>query len=655
MTNLMLVFEETGRYLLTWTVQVAVLVLFIQCVVRLDLKHRPALRFRIWALAVGCILMLPWLPSMVAAAPWMTELKQTWVDQGVRSSATFSIENQLMRKTSVEAEVRRTKPSAMPVSGIATGFRFHTGILFQLVGGLWLFGFAFSAFRRLKVDAHLRTVLRRAQLVSLERLTSAETEWRWTRAPAVFLSSEVSGPMLYGWFRPVILLPGDVLGWSTLEERVAMLRHECVHHRRKDHWIAGLELVVRTALFFHPLAHLACRQIDIERELACDEEVLRLGSDAKSYADTILKVAEHALGSRMSYGGVSFASAAQVGHRIDLLFRRRPDVRRTVLVVLPVLLLLIPVVTFGFWQVSAENAMPIELAPSRVMAAVHPEAFLPRLAPANPRPRVRLQNPQIQGAAAELPRFDTRIDNLRGPGLSHITRVSLQIPFEGLDFREEQGILRAAGQIEGTITDLTGRIVNRIQDPFAIDAPARSFKADGWAVFHEDLTLPPGLYRLSLSMEDSRSGNKSTMVRRLEVVRSPEGSLWASTLILADLIETLPVEAPARQFQIGALRVRPNVKNQFRRDQTLNTFLQIYGLKLDPGGQASVATIKTVIMLSGREVRSAVENFQASKDITITKSFPLADFDAGEYSIHVTITDAQTGQSIESVAQFTVQ
>ena len=53
-----------------------------------------------------------------------------------------------------------------------------------------------------------------------------------------------------------------------------------------------LHMLVEALFWFHPLVWwLGARLVD-ERERACDEEVLRLGSDPQIYAESILKICE---------------------------------------------------------------------------------------------------------------------------------------------------------------------------------------------------------------------------------------------------------------------------------------------------------------------------------------------------------------------------
>jgi beta-lactamase regulating signal transducer with metallopeptidase domain len=96
-------------------------------------------------------------------------------------------------------------------------------------------------------------------------------------------------PMTWGIFHPVILLPGEADGWES-ERRRVVLAHELAHVRRWDaltQWVAHLALVV---YWFNPLVWMAVRKLREEREHACDDAVLEIGTAPADYADHLLTI-----------------------------------------------------------------------------------------------------------------------------------------------------------------------------------------------------------------------------------------------------------------------------------------------------------------------------------------------------------------------------
>lgn len=72
----------------------------------------------------------------------------------------------------------------------------------------------------------------------------------------------------------------------------AILAHELCHVRRRDNLAVALQMVVEALFWFHPLVWWLEQRLVDERERACDEEVIRLGSEPQSYAESILKTCE---------------------------------------------------------------------------------------------------------------------------------------------------------------------------------------------------------------------------------------------------------------------------------------------------------------------------------------------------------------------------
>lgn len=99
-------------------------------------------------------------------------------------------------------------------------------------------------------------------------------------------------PGVFGIFRPVLLLPEGIFAHLTPEQWKSVAAHELCHVRRRDNLIAVVQMFVETTFWFHPLVWWVGKRILEERERACDEEVLRLGSDPRTYAQGILKICE---------------------------------------------------------------------------------------------------------------------------------------------------------------------------------------------------------------------------------------------------------------------------------------------------------------------------------------------------------------------------
>ncbi|MCP4901731.1 MAG: M56 family metallopeptidase, partial [bacterium] len=106
----------------------------------------------------------------------------------------------------------------------------------------------------------------------------------------VIVSSEISAPATWGWRCPVVLLPKRSENWIR-ERREVVLMHELVHVARFDWPLRMLARLAAAIYWFNPLSWWALHRLHTEQELACDEEVIALGTRASTYASHLLDIA----------------------------------------------------------------------------------------------------------------------------------------------------------------------------------------------------------------------------------------------------------------------------------------------------------------------------------------------------------------------------
>src|SRR5436190_4472501 len=112
------------------------------------------------------------------------------------------------------------------------------------------------------------------------------------RPIAVVSSTTSLEPGMFGIIRPVLLWPTSIAERLDDRQVEAILAHEICHVRRRDNLAAAVHMLVEALFWFHPLVWwIGARLVD-EREQACDEEVVRLGSEPQTYAESILKTCQ---------------------------------------------------------------------------------------------------------------------------------------------------------------------------------------------------------------------------------------------------------------------------------------------------------------------------------------------------------------------------
>jgi beta-lactamase regulating signal transducer with metallopeptidase domain/tetratricopeptide (TPR) repeat protein len=103
-------------------------------------------------------------------------------------------------------------------------------------------------------------------------------------------SARISVPVIWGFIRPVLLLPADVVTWPAERLRVVLL-HELAHLKRFDGISLLLTRIAVSLFWFHPLAWSLERAGRSECERACDDLVLANGTKPSDYADHLLAIA----------------------------------------------------------------------------------------------------------------------------------------------------------------------------------------------------------------------------------------------------------------------------------------------------------------------------------------------------------------------------
>ncbi len=158
--------------------------------------------------------------------------------------------------------------------------------------------------------------------------------WRGRQAVELCLSAEVGRPSVVGFARPRILLPPELYAALSAHELRQVVLHEMEHLRRHDDWTNLLQKLALVALPLHPALFWVERRLCLERELACDDGVLRATAARKAYAACLVSLAEHSIlrrGTTLALG--AWERQSELVRRVHRILRRpeatvRPAVAR---------------------------------------------------------------------------------------------------------------------------------------------------------------------------------------------------------------------------------------------------------------------------------------------------------------------------------------
>ena len=373
----------------------ATLVLGLAGLAALSLRRASAAsRHLVWTLGLAAALLLPslrafaprWelplLPAHLVSSPAEDPAPAT-----ARPSVVAALPAEGMAPSApvrhqgpspVERERTTPAPSSPARSFLRDGF--------TLLGLVWLAGVVTVALPLLLGVGRMRWLGRRSSTLEPPEWAALVDEIAerigLTRPVRLLKGRAGSMPMAWGLLRPVVLLPEEAETWPDVQRR-AVLTHELAHVKRHDCLTQALAHAACAVYWFHPLAWVAARRLRVERERACDDLVLRTGSNGPDYADHLLRLARSVGASgQPAWAAVAMARPSQLEGRLlaildPSLDRGGPSRRNAVLTVAVAALLAVSLAGLEPWARPALAALPPDsLAPQEAavpISAARPE------------------------------------------------------------------------------------------------------------------------------------------------------------------------------------------------------------------------------------------------------------------------------------------
>lgn len=188
-------------------------------------------------------------------------------------------------------------------------------------------------------------------------------------------------PGVVGFRRPVLLLPRGMAERLTAAQLQAVLAHELCHVRRRDNLLALAHMAVEAAIWFYPLVWWIGARLIEERERACDEAVLGLGSDPRVYADAILGVCKFYVESPLAC--VPGVTGANLKRRIEAIMKNTGAMRlsRAKRVLLGAAAACAVAAPVGIGLIGAAGSLPVLRAAPPVFVTENADAAPQRPAP----------------------------------------------------------------------------------------------------------------------------------------------------------------------------------------------------------------------------------------------------------------------------------
>ncbi|MGB9455405.1 MAG: GWxTD domain-containing protein [Bryobacteraceae bacterium] len=247
---------------------------------------------------------------------------------------------------------------------------------------------------------------------------------------------------------------------------------------------------------------------------------------------------------------------------------------------------------------------------------------------------------------------------------SVLTYVTVQFDNKDLQFTSKEGLQRAVVNIYGRVTTMTRRIVSTFEDTVTVSAPPQLLQAyqAQKSIYQKALPLAPGTYRLNVVSKDVTAGNMNNYEVAITVPRLDPDKASTSTVMLADIIEKVPMRSiGAGQFIIGDSKVRPRMDDVFKHDEKMGIYFKVYNLGADQATHKPDGTVTYELVRSGSNERifdfteelGEIPDASASQ-LTIEKFLPLKTLLPGQYTLRMKIFDKSRNQTLTPTAKFTV-
>jgi beta-lactamase regulating signal transducer with metallopeptidase domain len=295
-----------GGHLIAASLKGTLILITAAALCRILKRASAAIRHFVWSLALVSLMALPLLSLGLPAwqiailpAPFDSVSSRTAPPVAQQFPAPIG-DSRLLEKPMLSTSESTIEESAGQDVKPLTAAPETSARSFESLGwvswafAIWLAGMLFISGRLLIGAASIWWIARRAIRItdpgSLKMANDIAKLIGLTRQAPMFKTLRTAMPVTCGLIRPRILLPADADAWPD-ERRQVVLLHELAHVKRRDCLTQLLGQLACSIYWFNPLVWLASRQLRVERERACDDQVIEVGTKASDYAGHLLDMA----------------------------------------------------------------------------------------------------------------------------------------------------------------------------------------------------------------------------------------------------------------------------------------------------------------------------------------------------------------------------
>lgn len=212
--------------------------------------------------------------------------------------------------------------------------RYTPSFLHYLLAGIWLFGIFLMVIAAIKARIRLSRLEHSAlplQSMEIRRLFErCMLEMHIQRNIPIYSTAFIRSPVMIGLFKPRIYLPISLISDFPDTDIRYMLLHELQHYKHKDALVNSFINIAGIVYWFHPLVWYALKELQSDREIACDSSVLHMlcVEEYLAYGNTLINFAEKISRFPLSFSTGMGGSMRQIRKRILNIASYHPETKK---------------------------------------------------------------------------------------------------------------------------------------------------------------------------------------------------------------------------------------------------------------------------------------------------------------------------------------
>ena len=297
--------ETLGWTLIHWLWQGLAVALILAVVLKAFAKVSANKRYLVGCACLAAMMVMPMLTFKVLSGRWDGAIEVAAVEVERADAGQLST----IEMPVVENAAPAVEEAVAPVIEISFAERISS--LIEANAGVivysWLIGvFGFCLWHLggwRQLQKLRRTMVKPVGKELLEKMNKLADAIGVKRVVSLTESALVAGPIVVGWLKPMILLPGSALTGLSLQQIEAILAHELAHIKRCDYLVNIIQTAVEIVGFYNPAIWWVSAKIRQERENCCDDVAVALTGDKVNYVRALTTMEEVRSGYKLAVAG----------------------------------------------------------------------------------------------------------------------------------------------------------------------------------------------------------------------------------------------------------------------------------------------------------------------------------------------------------------